>query len=78
VGISFRTMATHQCTACLKKTIEDCDTAGLPDGFVFPTTVCAAPIGGNHSWVAIQQSDASVPQAVAPVIFVVIFILNAQ
>jgi hypothetical protein len=48
--------ATHQCSACLKKTIEDYNVAGdLPGGFVLATSVCTAPAGGNHSWVAVQQ-----------------------
>jgi hypothetical protein len=50
-------MATHQCSACLKKTNEDYDGANpLPTGFVRATSECAAVgTGGTHNWVPTQQ-----------------------
>jgi hypothetical protein len=51
--------ATHQCSACLKKTNEDgYDAVNPPSGFVLATSVCAAVgTGGTHNWVRIQQGN---------------------
>ena len=41
-------MATHKCVSCLKKTIEDCAEADLPEGMVFAGSDCAP--GHRHTW----------------------------
>ena len=41
-------MATHKCGSCLRKTIEDCIDANLPDGMVPADSNCAP--GCPHTW----------------------------
>jgi hypothetical protein len=53
-----KTMATYQCSACLKKTNEDYDGANPLTGFVLATSECAAVgTGGTHNWVPTQQGE---------------------
>ena len=49
---------THQCSACLKKTIEDADEVAPP--LVLAHSTCPAPEDGRHAWArittAVQQA----------------------
>jgi hypothetical protein len=43
-------MATHKCVSCLKKTIEDCAEADLPEGMVLAASECGPRPGLGHTW----------------------------
>ena len=47
-------MATHQCSICLKKTIEEADVVNPP--LVLATSACLAERGdGIHRWTTIGK-----------------------
>jgi len=49
--------ATHQCSACLKKTIEDYPDEKLPKGYVPAGSVCGPRPTLGHHWNTIQQGE---------------------
>jgi hypothetical protein len=49
-------MATHECSSCLRKTIQGITTENeLPNGFfVLSVTECLAFSGGSHKWAPLN------------------------
>ena len=46
-------MATHECTACLKETIQG--AAKVYGNLVLANSTCSAPGNGRHTWVRKYQ-----------------------
>jgi hypothetical protein len=61
-------MATHQCTRCLRKTVEEADSVEPPLVVSFSICPHPDPYGGGHVWVPIHSPGNAIIAWIHPLI----------